>query len=183
MLGKNSKLDTNADALSWRSLLAFSSYRLFLALTLFIVFYFDLPPTFLGESKADLYLVTSQTYIAMAVVLLLFVFNRWGAFTRQVKIQLTIDIVLLALIVHASGGLQSGLASLLVVVVISGGALIPGRFAGFFAALATFAVLSEAVFSQTIGDGSSKYSYAGLLGATFFATAILTELLSKKNCI
>ena len=180
MLGKNSKLDTNADALSWRSLLAFSSYRLFLALTLFIVFYFDLPPTFLGESKAELYLAASQVYIATAFVLLLFVFNRWGSFTKQVKIQLTIDIILLALIIHASGGLQSGLGSLLVVVVISGGALIPGRFAAFFAALATFAVLSEAVFSQVLGDGSSKYSYAGLLGATFFATAILTELLSKK---
>ncbi len=180
MLEKNSQLDTITDVLSWRSLLAFSGYRLFLAVTLFTVFYFDLPPLFLGESKPVLYSVTSQIYIVIAFVLLVFAYQRWGLFTRQVKVQLTLDIIVLALIIHASGGLKTGLGSLLVVVVISGGALIPGRFAAFFAALATLAVLSEAVFSQTLGDGSSKYSYAGLLGATFFATAILTELLSKK---
>lgn len=168
------------DATSWRSLRAFSAYRVFLASVFFGVPYFGLPPEFLGELNPQLYLKTSQFYLGIAIFLLLLSLKSWVTFANQVKLQLTVDIVIITLLIHTSGGLSTGLGSLLVVVVVSGGALIPGRIAVFFAALATIAVLTETAYSQVFELAETKYSYAGLLGATFFATTILTQILSQK---
>lgn len=172
--------ESNTELASWRSLIAFSAYRLFLASVLFAVFYLDLPPDFLGKTRPGLYTLVSEFYLLTAIVILAFTIKRFGGFETQVKIQLSLDIVVITLIMNASGGLTTGLGSLLVVVVIAGSALMPGRMSAFFAALATLAVLLETSFSQVFGDVATKYSYAGLLGATFFATTLLTQLLSKK---
>lgn len=174
------ELDHHADAASWRALTIFSGYRLFLAMMLFCVFYLKLPPEFLGETAPQLYSIISQFYLATAVVLMVFTSKHWGVFQSQTKIQLVIDIIVLTLLIHASGGLKTGLGSLLLVVVVSGAALIPGRIAVFFAAVATLSVLLETGYTQIVGDDVTKYSQAGLLGATFFATALLAQSLAKK---
>ena len=174
------ELDHVTDAASWRALTLFSGYRLFLAAMLFFVFYLRLPPEFLGETAPVLYSIFSQFYLLSAVVLMVFTSKHWGMFQSQTKIQLVIDIIAITLLIHASGGLKTGLGSLLLVVVVSGAALIPGRTAVSFAAVATLSVLLEASYSQIAGDGVTKYSQAGLLGATFFATALLAQSLAKK---
>ncbi|MBL4638771.1 MAG: sensor histidine kinase [Proteobacteria bacterium] len=174
------EIDQVTDSTSWRALRLFSGYRLFLAAMLFFVFYLKLPPEFLGESAPVLYSVLSQFYLLTAVVLMVFTSKHWGLFQSQTKIQLVIDILVITLLIHASGGLKTGLGSLLLVVVIAGGALIPGRISVFIAAVATLSVLLEAGYSQIAGDGVTKYSQAGLLGATFFATALLAQSLAKK---
>ena len=68
----------------------------------------------------------------------------------------------------------------IVVVVVAGGGLVPGRLSFFIAALATLAVLIEAAYTEVLNAGVIDYSDEGILGATFFATAILTQVLSKK---
>lgn len=172
--------DSTLELTPWRSLTAFSAYRLFLAATLFVVYQLGLPPGFLGKSNPGLYVLVTQFYLLSAAAILVFTIKRLGRFETQVKLQLSLDIVVITLVMNASGGLATGLGSLLVVVVVAGSALMPGRMSAFFAALATFAVLLEASFSQVFGDAATKYSYAGLLGASFFATTLLTQLLSQK---
>ena len=174
------ELDHATDPASWRALTLFSGYRLFLAAMLFTVFYYKLPPDFLGESKPLLYSVISQFYVFCAVVLLVFTSKNWGIFESQTKIQLVIDILVITLLIHASGGLKTGLGSLLLVVVVAGGSLIPGRIAVFIAAVATLSILLQAGYSQIAGDDVTKYSHAGMLGATFFITALLAQSLAKK---
>lgn len=165
---------------TWRELTIFSAYRMFLAVMLFSVFYLKLPPSFLGEANPVLYLRISQLYVLIALVWLVLSFNKWGYFTTQTQIQLISDIVFITLLVHSSGGLQTGLGTLIVVVVVAGGALIPGRMSFFIAAMATLAVLLEVSYTQITGDGVTKYSHAGMLGATFFVTALLAQTLSQK---
>lgn len=63
---------------------------------------------------------------------------------------------------------------------VAGGVLVPGRLAIFIAALATIALLFQAVYADMFTPFASQYSSAGILGATFFATAILTHILSRK---
>lgn len=168
------------DPATWRALIVFAGYRFFLAGVLFFVFYLKLPPEFLGETDPKLYASVSQLYLLAALVLLIFTVKHWGDVETQIKLQLVIDIVALTIIIHASGGLATGLGSLLLVVVVAGGALIPGRLAAFIAAIATLAVLLEVSYSQIAGDGITKYSQAGILGATFFVTAWLAQWLSQK---
>lgn len=163
---------------SWRALRFFSGYRLILASVLFFVVYLQLPPDFLGKKYPALYQIISFSYLLLAVVLLVFSSRQWGVFVTQCSIQLLIDVLALALIIHASGGLQTGLGALLVVIVVAGGALIPGRMAAFIAAIATLAVLLEASYGQITGQSVTHFGQAGMLGAIFFITALLAQLVS-----
>ena len=113
MAGLTLKLDPLNDATSWRSLTVFASYRLFLAAILLAVFYFDLPPSFLGESDPSLYRFVGQIYFLLAVGLLFMTVQQWLPFITQTKIQLLIDIIVITLVIHASGGLKTSLGSLL----------------------------------------------------------------------
>jgi len=176
----NFGVDPSLSITSWRELTVFSIYRLFLATLLFVVFYFKLPPEFLGSYDPEIYKNVSGIYLFLALVFIIFSFKRAGRFEANTRIQLVIDLVFITLIINTSGGLQTGLGLLLVVVVVAGGALIPGRQSAFIASIATLSVLLEVSYSQFLGDGVTKYSHAGMLGATFFATALLAQILTQK---
>lgn len=164
----------------WRELTIFSAYRLFLAVMLFLAFYLKLPPSFLGESDPAGYSTISQLYLLTAMVWLVFNIMKWRSFTSQTQVQLISDIIFITLLVHASGGLQTGLGTLLIVVVVAGAALNPGRMAVFIAAIATLSVLLEVSYTQITGDSITRYSHAGMLGVTFFVMALLAQILSQK---
>jgi len=165
---------------AWRELAVFSIYRLFLATLLFAAFYFKLPPEFLGSYDPDIYRNVSGLYLFLAIIFVVFSFNKTGRFESNTRIQLVLDIVFITLIINNSGGLQTGLGLLLVVVVVAGGALIPGRQSAFIASIATLSVLLQVSYSQFLGDDVTKYSHAGMLGATFFATALLAQILFRR---
>lgn len=173
----NPRLD---DPASWRALFLFAGYRLFLAVLLLTVYILDLPPQFLGSQDAALYTSSSLIYVGLAILFLLLTARKWGPIETQIKLQLVIDIIALTLIMHASGGLHTGLGSLMLVVVVAGGALVPGRLALFIAAVATLAILFEVSYSQVVGEGTSSYSQTGILGATFFITAWLAQWVAIK---
>jgi two-component system sensor histidine kinase PilS (NtrC family) len=166
---------------SWRELTAFAIYRLFLAMALFVVFFYKLPPDFLGKTSPYIYQNISQLYLVIAVIFLISTFQKKGIFELQTAIQLVVDIVVLTLFLYSSGGLSSGLGILLVVVVVTGGALVPGRLALFIAAVAAVSVLSEVTYSRIVDSELIQYSQAGMLGATFFITALLAQALGKKT--
>jgi len=176
----NYGVDPSLSQESWRELTVFSVYRLFLATLLFCVFHFQLPPEFLGSYDPKFYSIISKLYLFTAVLFIAFSFKRIGRFHANTRIQLALDIVSITLIINSSGGLETGLGLLLVVVVVAGGALIPGRQSAFIASLATLSVLLQVSYSQYLGDSVTKYSHAGMLGATFFATALLTQILTQK---
>ncbi|MBL1322006.1 MAG: sensor histidine kinase [Methylophaga sp.] len=166
---------------SWRELAAFAIYRLFLAIALFIVFFYELPPEFLGKTSPNLYQSVSQLYLVIAIIFLVSTFQKKGIFEFQTTIQLVVDIVVLTLILYSSGGLSTGLGILLVVVVVTGGALVPGRLALFIAAIATVSILAEVTVSRVFDGALIEYSLAGMLGTTFFITALLAQALGKKT--
>jgi two-component system sensor histidine kinase PilS (NtrC family) len=165
----------------WRELRAFSIYRFILASALFVVFFYKFPPDFLGKSAPELYQTVSQVYLVMAFAFMVSSFQKKGTFEFQTTLQLLVDIIVLTLILYSSGGLGSGLGILLVVVVVTGGALVPGRLALFIAAIAAVSILIEVSYSRFFDDGKILYSQAGMLGATFFITALLAQALGRKT--
>jgi two-component system sensor histidine kinase PilS (NtrC family) len=165
---------------SWRELRLFSWYRLILTILLVCAFYLKYPTSFLGESHPNFYINVVISYVVIALGFLFFTAKKWGPFQLQVLTQITIDLVIIIILIHASGGLKTGLGSLMVVVVVVAGALIPGRMAIFISAIATLMILLQAIYSQFIKISVSDYSQAGMLGATLFITALLSQTLSKK---
>ncbi|MCP4125936.1 MAG: hypothetical protein GY753_02595, partial [Gammaproteobacteria bacterium] len=80
-----------------------------------------------------------------------------------------------------SGGVTTGLGMLLLISIASGSAVLRGRTALAFSAIATMCILGEQLFSQLQGSfPSTAYTQAGILGASFFAMAILSDALSRN---
>lgn len=165
----------------WRELAAFSIYRLIIAAALFLAFFYHISPDFLGKLSPVTYQNVSQLYLVLALIFLISTLQKKGAFEFQATLQFIADIVILTLVLHVSGGLSTGLGILLVVVVVTGGALVPGRLALFIAAVAAMSILIEVTYSKVINGEIIEYSQAGMLGATFFITALLAQALSKKT--
>jgi two-component system sensor histidine kinase PilS (NtrC family) len=135
----------------------------------------------LGDQNPALFLATSVAYLAFAVVALLA--NRWRypSFRAQAYLNVVGDLAMVTLLMHASGGVDSGLGMLLVVPIAASSILLGGRAAVFLAAVATVTVLAETIYAHyermfTV----SNYPQAGLLGVTFFTTAILAHVLARR---
>lgn len=167
---------------AWTLLKVFLIYRLILASLFIALLYHRGDSSFLAPSSNDLYIYSSQCYLILTVISIICIFWRLTAYTTQAQLLIFTDIILLTLLMHACGGIKSGIGILLAVSIASGGLLIGGLCAMLFAALASLSVLAEQVFtSQTQGIDTVSYTYSGMLGATFFTIALLSYVLAKRS--
>lgn len=166
---------------AWRALRYFNLYRLTLS-GLFIVLLWteNLPPP-LGIFDRGLFATVVVVYFLGTVLAQVSVEYHLVRYTAQVHAQVLLDIVAITLMMYASGGVSSGFGMLLAVSIAGAGMLSAGRTAILFAALAALAVLAEEAYSWMFFYlPVANYTHAGLLGATFFATAFLSHVLGRR---
>jgi two-component system sensor histidine kinase PilS (NtrC family) len=167
--------------LGWRALWTLNVFRMMVALTLLTLFIVSGNPRFFGDLYPTLFVSTASVYFAFSVLCAVVIRRRMLPQAAQTVGQIVVDIVAIVVLMHASGGISSGLGGLLVVFVGAGSLLMPLQVPGFFAALASLAVLGEQVFSQFGGGGGpSNYSAAGVLGAIIFAIALAARPLANR---
>lgn len=166
---------------NWGALRYLNLYRLIIAGLFAVLSTTGKMPPNLSALDIRLLSVTSLVYVAVAG------FAQWSIeeqkfpYRAQVYGLTLLDIVAITLLMHAAGGVTSGLGMLLVVAVAGTCLLASGRSGVFFAALATFAFLGETIFGFLyLGYGSANYTQAGLLGAACFGTAILATTLAER---
>ncbi len=165
----------------WRSLFYFNVYRLAAALVLLAaaVTLGDNVP--FGSNSRNAYLYTDVAYIIFGLLAFGAILPRRPYFTVQLTVQICADILFLTILMHASGGISSGLGLLLLVSLAAVGLISRGRLTLFFAALATIAVLAEQTYQVVFLTGSTaQYAQAGLLSIGFFATGWLAHSLAKR---
>ncbi|MBK8161896.1 MAG: histidine kinase [Gammaproteobacteria bacterium] len=122
-----------------------------------------------------------MAYALLAVCALFTIKWRRPGFNAQAYVQIMSDILAITLLMHASGGVRSGLGMLLIISIAGGSLIMAGRTSRLFAAIASLAVLIEQVYSWLEGATlTTSYTHAGLLGASFFATAILAHVLARR---
>ena len=174
--------ETNQSTLEqpWLALQIFNFYRLCLIALLASVYSFDIGDTLLGDGKPDLFIITMLLYIIMSVMCLVATFVRKPAFNTQVTWQVFTDIVALTLLIHSSLFLMNTLAILMIASIAGGSILTAGRTSLLFAAVASLAILGERLYSNLVGYVSGGFEQAGILGAMFFAIAILGYALSRR---
>ena len=165
----------------WRSLFYFNVYRLSAALVLLaaaVTLGDDVP---FGSDSRHAYLYTDIGYIVFSLLAFAVILPRRPYFTIQLTVQICADILFLTVLMHASGGIGSGLGLLLLVSLAAVGLISRGRLTLFFAALATLAVLAEQTYQVVFLTGSTaQYAQAGLLSIGFFATGWLAHSLAKR---
>ena len=167
--------------LSWRVLSVLNLFRILVASVLLGLFYIIDRPRVLGGENGVLFLLVGFMYLIAGVASIYTLNRRAPPFTIQVIAQLLIDIVAITVLMHSSGGIQSGLGNLLLVSVGAMSLTVQGRIASMFAALAAIVVLVEQAMSQLQGlTSQSDYTATGLLGATLFVIALATQPLARR---
>lgn len=164
----------------WGPLNFLNFYRLLIS-GLFVTFYFmGNPFPQLASHNINLFYGASGSYFISALIFGLMIRLRTPDFNLQIHAQILSDIVFTTLLMHASGGVQSGLGTLIIISIAGGSIVIRGRHSLLFASVASLAVLFEEFYNNLEGiylEGSSLQ--AGILGITFFTTAIITHFVAK----
>ncbi len=166
---------------AWLLLQIFFIYRFITASLFVMLFFLRFGPSSLGTYDAQLYQFTSLAYLGISLLNAPFIYQRLLNYTHLAQLFIFTDIVFITLLMHASGGVGSGIGSLLAISIAAGSLLIGGRCALVFAALATIAVLVEELYAmQTHVFNQASLSYSGLLGISFFAIALITLILAQR---
>lgn len=166
---------------AWRILRSLVIYRILLAILLVTLIVSGYLPQPIAEIYPNLFYGTVFVYVLTAFIFIYPLSLKTPHYTWQVYSITSIDIVLITLMMHASGGIGSGVGMLLVVSVANASMLLAGRMSIFFAALASIAVLCEQIYTQfTLQTTQYNYSMAGLLGLALFVTSALSAVLAKQ---
>lgn len=177
----NSFPQSNTDI--WYRLRLFNYFRSFLAL-LFITIYFNgwllklIPAEF---AHTNLYITTSFIYLIASLIIITGINYRKPGLNTQVIIHTLIDISCIIILMHATGGIRTGLGMLLIISISMTSLFLHKQITIFFAAVATLAVIAEQIYSQFIyTDYTPAFTQAGLLGILIFISAFLTIYTARK---
>ena len=166
---------------TWRPLQLLNLYRLLISGGYLALLVAENTHNIFSDVNTAPLVVISTLYLVLTLLFTYSIQQKKPLFELQLLAQIFTDIIAITLLAHFSGGFGNDIAILLGVSVAGGSVLSKGRNALLFAALASCAVLAESVYSNTSVSGDSiSYTHAGILGVTFFATAILTSLLAQR---
>jgi two-component system sensor histidine kinase PilS (NtrC family) len=167
-------------ALNWRVLGLLNLYRVLAPLMLLGLF-------FLGGARGiavnspQLFFAASISYLCFGLGNVILVRRRLANVQFQTILQAAVDITALMLILHACGGVASGLGLLFLVPVGSLAFLLPPRSALFLAAVTAIAVLADTIWQQLTGHTDiPAYATAGLLGAVLFTIAAAASFVASR---
>ncbi len=168
-------------SMDWRALQYFNYYRILLSSLFVILVYIGQLPEPLGSLDDHFFSITSHIYLLSALIFAWCVYKRYPRFNLQIAAHTLIDIIMLSLLMYSSNGLSSGFGMLIIIAVAGGSILREGKIAILFAAIASFSVLGHELYIQFFRYFDTvNYTHAGILGATFFVTAIIGNLLAAR---
>ena len=181
--GQNAPDDLAAEQpdLTWRVLGTLNIFRIFLAAGWLILFFAGGADLLFGESPPRVFATTAAIYLCCAIGAYYLISRRLFTPGAQAAAYVSIDILAVVLLMHASGGIASGLGGLLVIFVGGGSLVLPLRFPLFTAAVASIAVLAEQLLSQFSGETTSaSFTAAGVLGVIIFGIALAARPLGRR---
>jgi len=167
--------------LTWRVLVTLNAFRLLIAIALLGLFFAPTDPRFFGHAYPTLFAATAAGYLVFSAFLAMALRQRWIAIGALGTAQIFVDVVAVVTLMHASGGISSGLGGLLVVFIGAGSLVLPIQYPIILAAFATFATLGEQALAQLSGfETGVNYPAAGILCAILFAMALAAQPLARR---
>ena len=167
-------------SLNWRVLGILNLYRVLVPLVLLGLYSLGGERGLPVESP-DLFFAVAISYLCFGLLSVVLVRRRLLSAQAQTICQATIDIACLMLLLHACGGISSGLGSLLFVPVGGLAFLLPPRSALFLAAVAAIAVLLHTIWQQLTGHVDiNVYATAGFLGLVLFTISASASVLATR---
>jgi two-component system sensor histidine kinase PilS (NtrC family) len=164
----------------WRSLQYFNLYRIVLAIVLIVVF-LTLGTLTYGIQDPYLFYSACVAYIFIASAFTIGIHVRWPPFVPQLSLHILADVAFILVLMHASGGVRSGLALLLLISLAATGMIGRGKLALLHAAVASLGVLGETAYRHLYDPSfEAEYFTAALTSLGYFATAALAHTLTHR---
>jgi two-component system sensor histidine kinase PilS (NtrC family) len=166
--------------LGWRILLLLNFYRLLMALVLGILF-FTLAPTPVGQQHPALFVAGLSAYAMFGFAVFSSLKNHWPGLHIQAIAQVLADLIIISMLTFASGGMASGLPTLIVLPLAAVSLILSRRFALLLAAFATLGMLLQQITASIKGsDSAADSTAAGLFGALCFLLALSASFAARR---
>jgi two-component system sensor histidine kinase PilS (NtrC family) len=171
------------DREDWRLLRIYAWYRLLLSLLLLGLFALRPLLPMLGGANPPLYLATGLGYLVTTVSAAIFLARPRRQVAPYSLILLLVDLLVLTLMTHASGGLNTQLSMLFLVTIAAGNILLSGRIGALIAAVAALSILYEQFYFSLSYDEpitAEALLQSSILGISFFAVAMFSQLIAQR---
>jgi two-component system sensor histidine kinase PilS (NtrC family) len=127
---------------------------------------------------------TTKVLLIYFVLSVIFVALNWlkkTGFQISLTTQVIIDIGFILLMMHLFGQNQTGVGLLLIITIVFASLISEGRYALFYASIASIGVLLEQTYNLNLGQSlDGNYTNAVLLSVACFATAWLAHTLARR---
>jgi two-component system sensor histidine kinase PilS (NtrC family) len=171
----------DTDDLAWRVISLLNIYRLLVPMVLILLLFFNAPSRSVGTVLPGLFLGISVMHFTFGLVCIHPIQQRWPGAEWMALFPLAADAVAITLLIHASGGVGSGLATLLFLPVGATAAIVRPRLALLATSAITLALLFETIISSLTGIATgADFLVAGLTGASLFAITLLAIPLATR---
>ncbi len=140
----------------------------------------------LDRENAQLFFDVALSYLIFSIIIFAVSQFKFPDFPSSIHAlyypaQIISDIVFITLIMHAAGGVQSGLGLLLIITIVTASLVSNGRLALFYAAIASICLLLEQSYQiLKLNLNTTFYSQSAMLSLSCFATAWLAFSLAKR---
>ncbi|HYN77099.1 MAG TPA: two-component sensor histidine kinase, partial [Lamprocystis sp. (in: g-proteobacteria)] len=149
---------------TWESLRWLFLFRLLMVVALVLVFSPAVEDPLVARVDGPLAWRVLVVYAILVMASGLNLWARWPSRNSQVYLAIFVDLIVFTLVMHAGGGVGSGLGVLLAIGVAASALMMEGRLALLFASFATLAVMTEQTYVVLTRDApSSDFTQAGLL--------------------
>jgi two-component system sensor histidine kinase PilS (NtrC family) len=170
-----------APEFAWRVLRLVNVFRTLAAVFLMAMFLLTDQPRLIGNGNPDLFFITALAYFVCGALNDFAVTQRWPSVMGQSLGQAVIDTAGLTVLAHASGGIESGIANLLIVSIGAISLIWARPRAVMFGAMAAIAVVFEQYLSILQGSATLADSTpAGVLGGILLFISVAAHPLARR---
>jgi two-component system sensor histidine kinase PilS (NtrC family) len=175
--GISSSSSTN---LAWRVITLVNLFRL-LVPVLLVLLLLTISPSPVGQVQPAMFVGALTAYFLFALGMIPSIKRRWPQIGLQTSISIGVDILVLTLLTYASGGMNSGLAAMLVLPIGAASFVVRQRLALAFAAVAALALLLQQVMTtlERRGD-TADFAATGIVGALMFIVTLGVGPLARS---
>lgn len=165
----------------WRVLRLLSFYRLALVGFFLALLAADYTPQVLSSIKPDWYRWTCTGYAAAALLLTWLVQSHRPRLSVQAYLNFLVDLAAIATLVYASGGVDDGLGTLLLIPAVACALILTPRAAVVLASIGTLGMFAEEIARQYGGPlDASAFTSTGVLGLILFGTSIAANTVAQR---
>lgn len=167
---------------TYRLALTYLTFRIILAVVLFIISLVDLQIGLNGNYESYEFIASVGVYFLLATSAQLFTLAKAHIPSKfSLFFAIVIDVAFCLACLHFAGGFSTGLAILLLSPITIAGIFFYGVFAYFIAAISSLGILLHIAWSAMLSPEQVKYFVpAGLLGGLFFAASLVAQLVAKS---